>query len=162
MNRETILFVAAVAAGLAAAAGTIATVAKAGPAPAKRQRVAISMSGGTITPFVLTPLSSGVLRRERGKATFCCWTTGHVQRDGQTLETGNPQMTLVGKRGTIVTRNRIVWMTIPNGAAIFTGTWRVVRATGAYAGLAGGGLAAGLMLANGNGNSRFTGFVSTK
>ena len=56
-------------------------------------------------------------------------------------------MTLTGKRGTVVARNRIEWVDIPDGWAAMTGTWKVIRATGDYAGLSGGGRGAGVMLA---------------
>ena len=71
-------------------------------------------------------------------------------------------MTLTGKRGTLVVRNQIGWVDIPDGWAVFTGTWKVIRGTGDYAGLAGGGRGAGVMLANGNAKSRFDGFLSPK
>ena len=35
-------------------------------------------------------------------------------------------------------RNRIEWVDLPDGWAVFTGTWKVIRGTGAYAGLSGG------------------------
>jgi hypothetical protein len=161
MKRKILVVAAVVAAVSTAAAGAVATRAKAEPAAVK-QRVVITVSHGTtLEPFVLTSHSSGPLRHVRGTATFCCWTIGTVVRDGQKLDIGNPKMTLAGKRGTIVTRNRIVWMTVPNGA-IYTGTWKVIRATGAYAGLTGGGLAAGVQSADGDVSARFTGFVRTK
>ena len=160
MKRKILVVAAVVAAVSTAAAGAIATRAKAGPAA--KQRVVITVSHGTtLEPFVLTSHSSGPLRHVRGTATFCCWTIGTVVRAGQKLDIGNPKMTLAGKRGTIVTRNRIVWMTVPKGA-IYTGTWKVIRATGAYAGLTGGGLAAGVQSADGDVNARFTGFLGTK
>ena len=159
MNRKAIAVVTVVAVVLAAAVSAIATAAKA--APASKQFVVITISHGSVSePFALTSHSSGPLRRVRGTASFCCWTVGSVVRDGQKFDKGNPEMTLTGRRGTIVTRNRIVWMTVPGGA-IYTGTWKVIRATGAYAGLTGGGLAAGAQLASGNVSARFTGFVST-
>ena len=41
-------------------------------------------------------------------------------------------------------RNRIEWIDIPDGWAVFTGTWKVIRGTGDYAGLVGGGRGAGV------------------
>lgn len=152
--------VAVFAVVLAVAAGAIATRAKAGPATTKQEVVITVSHGSSPEPFVLTSHSPG-LRRVRGTATFCCWTVGTVVRDGQKLDKADPEMTLTGKRGTIVTRNRIVWMTVPGGA-IYTGTWKVIRATGAYAGLTGSGLAAGAQLPSGDVNARFTGFVNPK
>ena len=68
-------------------------------------------------------------------------------------------MTLVGKRGTLVARNRVEWLDVPQGYALFTGTWRVVRGTGDYAGLAGGGRVAGVTLPNGEARWRREGFL---
>ena len=57
-------------------------------------------------------------------------------------------------------RNRIEFVDLPDGWAVFTGTWKVIRGTGAYAGLSGGGRGAGVMLPNGNMKSQFEGFLS--
>ena len=67
-------------------------------------------------------------------------------RDGQAIDINDPQMTLTGKRGTLVARNRIELVDLPDGWAVFTGTWKVIRGTGDYAGLSGGGRGAGVML----------------
>ena len=145
---------------LAATAVTLAAVAAAGPVAAK-QRIAIQVNGAKES-FVLTPLTSGAVKPDTGAATFCCWSSRHIMRDGQAIEVNDPQMTLTGKRGTLVARNRIGWVDLPDGWAVFTGTWKVIRATGDYAGLSGGGRGAGVMLANGTGKSRFEGFLGPK
>ena len=85
---------------LAATAVTLAAVAAAGPVAAK-QRVAIQLKGGA--SFVLTPLTSGAVKRDTGSASSCCWTRRYVTRDGlRHIEINDPQMTLTGKRGTLV------------------------------------------------------------
>ena len=71
-------------------------------------------------------------------------------------------MTLTGKHGTFVARNRIELVDLPDGWAVFTGTWKVVRGTGAYAGLSGGGRGAGTAPAGGDGKSQFEGFLVSK
>jgi hypothetical protein len=71
-------------------------------------------------------------------------------------------MTLTGKRGTIVARNEIGFVDIPDGQSVFTGTWKVVRGTGAYAGGTGRGRAAGLALSDDNTKSHFEGFLSSR
>ena len=43
-------------------------------------------------------------------------------------------MTLTGKRGTLVARNEIGFDDISDGWAVLTGTWKVIRGTGVYAG----------------------------
>ena len=83
-------------------------------------------------------------------------------RDGQAIDINDPQMTLTGKLGTIVGRNQIGFVDLPDGWAVFTGTWKVIRGTGAYAGLSGGGRVAGVSLANGNTKAQFEGFLSPK
>ena len=70
-------------------------------------------------------------------------------RDGQAVDLNNPQMTLTGKRGTLVARNEIGYVDLPDGWAVFTGTWKVISGTGDYAGLAGGGRGAGVNTPNG-------------
>lgn len=71
-------------------------------------------------------------------------------------------MTLVGKRGTLVARNRMEWLDIPGGYAVFTGTWKVVRGTGDYARISGGGRVAGVVLPNGDARWRREGLLRTK
>jgi len=68
-------------------------------------------------------------------------------------------MTLTDKHGTLVARNRIEWVDLPDGWAVFTGTWKVLRGTGAYAGVSGGGRGAGTAPAQGIGKSQFEGFL---
>jgi hypothetical protein len=148
-----------VVAALAATAATLAAVAAAGPVAAK-QRIKIQVTAGD--SFVLTPLTSGAIKRDTGVATFCCWTQHSIMRDGQSIDINNPQMTLTGKRGTIVARNRVEWVDIPDGGAVFTGTWTVIRGTGDYAALSGGGRGAGVTLSNSNGPSQFEGFLTLK
>ena len=148
-----------VVAALVAAAATLAVVATAEPIAAK-QRVAIQEKAET--SFVLTPLTPGAIKGDAGTASFCCWTERHIVRDGQDIDINDPQMTLTLKRGTLVVRNRIGFVDIPDGWAVFTGTWKVIRGTGAYAGASGGGRRAGVQLPNGSVNSRFEGFLTTK
>ena len=145
---------------LAATAVTLAAVATAGSVAAK-QRIAIQLVGAKES-FVLTPLTSGAVKPDAGTATFCCWSSRHVMRDGQAIEVNDPQMTLTGKRGTLVAHNRIEWVDLPDGWAVFTGTWKVIRGTGDYAGLSGGGRGAGITLPNANGKTRFEGFLSPR
>jgi hypothetical protein len=61
-----------------------------------------------------------------------------------------------------VARNRIGYVDISNGWSIFTGTWKVIRGTGQYAGLAGGGLGAGISTPNGAIKARFEGLLGSR
>ena len=114
-------------AAFTAIAATLAAVAAAGPDAAK-QRVAIETKGAS---FVLTPYTSGSIKPDSGTAAFCCWTHHSIMRDGQAIDINDPQWTFTGKLGTIVGRNQIGFVDIPDGLAVFTGTWKVIRGTGA-------------------------------
>jgi hypothetical protein len=149
----------AVLAVLVATAATLAAVSAAEPLAAK-QRVAIQLKGGA--SFVLAPMTSGAVKRDAGSASACCWTRRYVTRDGLTHEIDDPQLTLIGKRGTLVLRNRIEFFDIFDGWTATTATWKVVRGTGDYAGFSGGGSGAGVELANGNAKTLFQGFLSPK
>jgi len=151
--------VVAVALTVAAAAVAVAPVATAGRTAAK-QRVQITQGGDG--SFVLAPLTAGAVKNDSGGFAACCWSERSVTRAGESVEIDNPQITLAGKRGTIVARNRIEFVDIPGGEAVFTGTWRVIRATGAYSGLVGGGRVAGVQDANGSAKAVFQGFLSPR
>jgi hypothetical protein len=143
---------------LAAAAAILAAVAAAGPT-ATRQRVAIQVTGSS---FVLTPLTAGAIKSDAGTAAFCCWTQRFTMRNGESIEINDPRMTLTGKQGTLVARNVIGFADLPNSWAVFTGTWKVIRGTGAYAGLAGGGRGAGVSPANGDNRAQFEGYLAPR
>lgn len=143
--------------GLAVLAVTLAAVAAAGPVTSK-QRVAIEHHAGS--SFTLTPLTPGAVQADSGIVSFCCWTVRHVLRDGEAIDINNPRMTLSGKRGTLVARNRVEFVDVPDGWVVFTGTWKVIRGTGQYAGLAGGGRGAGI--GQPNEMARFEGFLGPK
>jgi hypothetical protein len=122
---------------------------------AVRQRVSISNPGNS---FVLRPTSAGPIKSDKGALDACCWTTRHVVLAGERLDVNDPHLTLTGRNGTLKLRNRIVWVDVPGGLSIFTGTWRVVGGTGAYAGLSGRGRVEGVQTIGGNDNARFFGF----
>ena len=131
-----------------AAAVTLTAIAAAGPDAAK-QRVAIDMKLWPQKTFVLIPLQAGPLKRDTGTLShnFLSITPRDVMRDGQkvTIYDGGVA-TLTGKRGTLTTRERTEWVDLErdgNGDGendtIAIGTWKVVRGTGQYAGIAGKG-----------------------
>jgi hypothetical protein len=145
---------------LAAAVAAAAVTATAGADHAvTKQRIAIAHNGGS---FVVTPLTPGSVKRDTGIASFCCWSDRHTIRDGQAIEINDPEMTLTGKLGTLVARNRIGWVDVSDGWSLFTGTWKIVHGTGQYAGLAGGGRGAGIQLSTRGERARFEGFVGTR
>ncbi len=135
-----------------AVAVTLTTVAAAGPDAAK-QRVAIEMKNDR---FVLEPLQAGALKRDSGTNAVDIPTAVVAMRQGQEVEIYRPTFTLKGKRGTLTIRHQIDWVDtggsqIGYGPQIGYGTWKVIGATGEYAGIAGGGRAAHAGLNHGNG-----------
>ena len=129
------------------AAVALTSVAAAGPA-ATKQRVAINMKIIPPGKFVLTPLKGGALKPDSGASTGDYSTTPDrvVMRDGQEVSIHTASWTFAGKRGTLVIRERTEWVDVGsdvNGDAkpdsVAFGTWNVVRGTGQYAKIAGGG-----------------------
>ena len=133
--------IAAIAVVLVASV-TLAVAAGANPS-AKTQRVEIKMRGSAHA-WVLTPLTPGAITPDSGIASLCCYTERKVVRDGQAVEINDPTMTLVGKHGILVIRNRIEWTNLPDGWAVASMTWKIIRGTGAYAGVTGGGRGSGV------------------
>ena len=143
---------------IVATTAALASVAAAGPLAAKQRIEIINAKGGA--SFVLNPLMPGAIKRDAGAFAACCWSNRSITRNGERIDINDPQITMTGKQGTLVMRNRIEFVDIPDGEAVFTGTWSVVRGTGAYAGLTGGGRVAGVQLADGSTKSQFQGFLS--
>jgi hypothetical protein len=129
---------AAAAAALGVAAAVVTGIATAGHTAAK-ERVAITSPHGNSAIFVLNPLTPGRIVRDSGTATSCCWTRRFIRRDGQSIEINNPIRTFTGKRGTFSWRAQIGWVDLDSGYSIGTGTWKIVRGTGAYTHLEGHG-----------------------
>ena len=124
---------------LAVAAATVSAVGAAGTAPSD-QRIAITAGpSGTGDEFVLRPLGPGRVAADSGTTSACCWSDRWVKRDGQEIEINDPLKTFTGKHGTFSYRARIEWVDAGNGYSVGTGTWRIVKGTGAYAQLEGGG-----------------------
>jgi hypothetical protein len=124
---------------------TLASVASAGPTAATKQRVAINLKFHEST-FVLVPFKAGALKRDSG--TMLEYTHPlclEVIRDGQKgTVCRNGRWTLTGKRGTLTIQTQATWVN-PGSAGscgIAFGTWKVVRGTGQYAGITGGGRSA--------------------
>ena len=147
-----------------AAAVTLISVAAAGPDAAK-QRVAITSQAGTTTPvspFVLTPLEAGPLKRDSGTATGALPPERVVLRGGQSVSVYDGVSTLRGKRGTLVMRYHSEYVDAGNGYHVGTGTWKVVRGTGQYAGIVGGGRSGDVWLERGPWSSRNEGFLTVR
>jgi len=126
-----------------AAAVVLTSVASAG-ADAPKQRVQIDMKSSPSDTFVLAPLQAGALERDTG--THGCTaepSKREVLRDGQQ---GWPwecrAWVFTGKRGTLVLRSKFTWIEAGGPYNIATGTWKVVRGTGQYSQVTGGGRSA--------------------
>ena len=146
------------------AAVTLTSVAAAGP-DAARQRVTItSQAAGTThaSPFVLTPLQVGALKRDSGTLTAGLPPERIVMRDGQSVAIYDDVATLKGKRGTLVIRYRAEYVDAGNGYHVGTGTWKVVRGTGQYAQITGGGRSGNVSLDRGPWSSRDEGYLTLR
>jgi hypothetical protein len=126
-----------------AAAVTFTSLGAADPT-APTQGVVISLKILPDSVFVLTPRRSGVLAPDSGTITGD-WRAARgreVVRDGQTVGIYVSTWTLAGRRGTLTIRERRertpqVGEVDDGGVAV--GTWTVVRGTGVYGAVAGGG-----------------------
>jgi hypothetical protein len=158
---------ARVAVLVACVAAVTLTAAAAARPEAGKQRVAITVTMLS-AKGVLTPLSEGALERDLG--TFGGdWASrpGRTAiRDGQEVDLYTVVWTFTGKRGNLVFRERSEWVDLgqdlnhdgqEDGIAI--GTWKVVRGTGPYAGITGGGRSAHLGLGR-QWNQRYEGFLT--
>jgi hypothetical protein len=119
----------------------VTSAASAGPLAGK-QRVSITAAKSGGTKFLLTPLTSGVLKKDAGGTTWQRRSERFVTRDGQRIDVWTGLGTFVGKRGDLVTRFVIEWLDAGNGVDTGSGRWTIIRGTGEYAGLAGGGRSA--------------------
>jgi len=142
---------------LGAAAVTLTAAAAAEPV-AMKQRIAITGKGGAHT-FVLKPVRGGELSRDFGTFSDCCWSERVIVRDGQKIEINDPLATYTGRRGTLVVRYRVEWVNAGNGYIVGTGTWKIVRGTGVYKGIIGGGRSAGAWIRNSFVSARAEGWV---
>jgi hypothetical protein len=144
------------------AAVTLTSVAAAGPDAAK-QRVAITSQAAkttAVSPFVFTPLQAGPLKRDSGTMTSALPAEQVVMRAGQRVSIYEGVVTLKGRRGTLVTRYRSEYVEGGNGYHVGIGTWKVVRGTGQYARITGGGRSGNVWLDRGPWSSRDEGFLT--
>src|SRR5262249_31183851 len=139
-------------------------VALAGPA-ATKQRVQIDIKGGMRRTFALAPLEFGALEPDSGKLAPCNgefeFPSDEIMRDGQQgWPKGCRAAAVRGKRGTLVLRYQYTWTEAGGPYNIATGTWKVVRGTGQYAGITGGGRIAQVGIPRGVW-ARYQGFLTS-
>jgi hypothetical protein len=145
-----------------AAAVTLNSVAAAKPDAAKQRVVITSQASqsANVSPFVLTPLQAGALKRDSGTQTAGSSSGRTVMREGQRVEIYGSVGTLKGKRGSLVIRLRTEYVDGGNGYHVGTGTWKVLRGTGQYAQVTGGGRSGTVWLDRGPWSSRSEGFLT--
>jgi hypothetical protein len=144
-----------------AAAVTMTAVAAAGPDAAKQRVVITSGASQTtqVAPFVLTPLQAGALKRDSGTLTATA-SRRTVMRDGQRIDIYVNVGTYKGKLGSLVTRHRTEYVDGGNGYHVGIGTWKVVRGTGQYSRITGGGRSGTVWLDRGPWSFRSDGFLA--
>jgi len=118
---------------------------------------------------VLEPLQEGTLVRNAG-AFGGNWSPipdRTVMRDGQEVDIHTGTWTFTGKRGALVFRELTGWADLGQDLNrdayvddIAIGTWKVVRGTGTYAGITGGGRSAHLGLGR-KWVARYEGFLTS-
>jgi hypothetical protein len=123
-------------------AAALTSVAAAGSGATGRQHVTITTTVMPNGKFVLdVPLQPGAIALDRG--TFVGQYSGvpdkTLVRDGQTIYVRTGVWTATGKLGTLVFRERNEWVEVGNYYSVAVGTWKVMRGTGQYAGVSGGG-----------------------
>ena len=92
----------------------------------------------------------GALKRDSGTTSVVYKRLNVVMREGQRVEIYRLTFTLEGKHGSLTTRERNEWVDT-GGPFVGMGTWKVVRGTGQYAQITGGGRTAHAGLDRGNG-----------
>jgi hypothetical protein len=148
------------------AAVAVTTVAAA-DSDAAKQRVAITTQANrttTVSKAVLTPLQAGALESDSGSLVGESQPSHKVvMRDGQIVEIYGSVASFKGKRGRIVMRIRQEYIEAGNGYHPATGTWKVVRGTGDYEGVTGGGRFGHVWLEwNDHWSSRLEGFLTVR
>ncbi len=140
----------------------LTSVAAAGPDAAK-QRVMITTQAAKTTevsPFVLTPLQAGTTKPDSGKWITVFPPERVVMREGQRVSIYEGPSTLKGKLGSLVIRTRSEWVDAGNAYHVAAETWKVVRGTGQYAGITGGGRGGSVYLDRGPWSTQIEGFLA--
>src|SRR5687768_2896955 len=164
-----LMAIAVLAAVVALAVVALTSGAEPDSAPGKKrmsmQRVAIVSKGvqnaSGAGEFALRPLEDGALDRDSGTVS-AAWSERVVTREGQRVAIDTGVETLKGERGSLRTRFRIEWVRAGNGYFVGDGTWKVVRGTGQYAEIVGGGRGGHVWLERGRGpwSGRLEGVLS--
>ena len=146
---------------LAAATNLVSTV-SAGSL-AQKQRVMLvqkQRAGAPTGTFDFYVLGSGPLKFDSGTYAYTAMEKPPVILKGQGMAVIVTVATLTGRRGRFVIRWRMEFVGAGDGNTVGTGTWSIVRGTGAYTGASGGGrVAAVAVTPRGFTSSQYEGFV---
>jgi hypothetical protein len=149
----------------AAVVATILTSPTAAASEPREQRVMLVQKhrfGEPDGSFTFYALSPGRLDFDSGTLTLVAVERPYIVRGGQRIAVYVAYETLNGRRGSFHLRWRVEFAGAGDGATVGTGTWSLVRGTGAYAGARGGGrLAAVVMTPRGFTSAQFEGLVRT-
>ncbi len=146
--------------GLAVAV-TLASVAAGGSA-SKKQRVAITSKDLPQGTFVLDSFQTQGIKSDTGTTSVVIHQPTRVMRDGQIFDIYQLVWTFTGKLGSLTIRERNEWLDTGD-AYVAYGRWKVMRGTGQYANVTGGGRSVGVGHDRGNGNwfARHEGILTT-
>ena len=107
---------------------------------ATKQRVVIDMKERPgVGSFVLKPLTAGPVKRDTGMYTWVVTSKTTGTRDGQSFERVVADVTYEGENGTFVAREVDFLVAVAIGQRAATGTWKILRGTGAYSEVRGHG-----------------------
>ena len=121
------------------------------------QKQRFGAPNGTFVFYTLTP---GPLGPDSGALMLAAVERPYVVRDGQRLAVYLGVERLTGKHGSFHIRWRLELAGAGEGSTVGTGTWSLVRGTGAYAGATGGGrLATVVMTPRGFTSAQFEGLL---
>ena len=132
---------------LAVVVGAVTMISAAAAAPDAKQRVVIDLSLYPSQSFLFRP-QAGPLEGDSGRVAKIPESEGReLVRNGQGVTTYVRIWTLKGKRGVLTIRERSDWVRLGadvngdgwQGDSVAHGTWKVVRGTGQYAQVTGGG-----------------------
>jgi hypothetical protein len=147
----------AIAAAAALAAVMLIGAASAHPS-SSTQRIGLqSATGG----FTLSPLSAGPIKRDHGSVAWGTLAQHDIRRHGQAINVNDLNATLLGARGSLLIRLHIEWTDAGHDFVIGQGRWTILRGTGAYKGLTGGGFGSSVMPPRGDGSWRDEGLVAS-
>jgi hypothetical protein len=148
---------------LAVASMAISSSVSASPG-ASHQRVMIQLKyrfGSPTGRFVFYALTQGSLELDSGRYTYAAVERPSILRNGQGIAVYVATAVLSGKRGTFTLHWRGEFVGAGDGNTVGKGSWSLLRGTGAYAGVTGGGrLACVVFTPRGYTSMQFEGLLS--